>query len=51
VARRKINPSGVTEYLTTIISSALKWLDTDDLREQIWDVAAARLSERAGRAG
>ncbi|KUL82779.1 hypothetical protein ZTR_10888 [Talaromyces verruculosus] len=49
VVRRKINPSGVTEYLTTIISSSLKWLDSDDLREQIWDVAAARLSERAGR--
>ncbi|EED21420.1 glucose-inducible SAM-dependent methyltransferase Rrg1, putative [Talaromyces stipitatus ATCC 10500] len=49
VARRKINSSGVTEYLTTIVSSSLAWLDSDDLREQIWDVAAARLSERAGR--
>ncbi|KAL3708249.1 Protein-lysine N-methyltransferase rrg1 [Talaromyces marneffei ATCC 18224] len=49
VARRKIDPTGVTEYLTTIISSSLKWVESDDLREQIWDVAAARLSERAGR--
>lgn len=51
VTRRKVDPTGVTEYLITIISSTLRWLESDELREQIWDIAAARLSERAGRTG
>ncbi|GIJ83415.1 hypothetical protein Asppvi_002235 [Aspergillus pseudoviridinutans] len=49
VKSRTVEPSGVTRYLTSIISSPLSWLDTDELREAIWDTAAARLSERAGR--
>ncbi|GFG10002.1 uncharacterized protein YBR271W [Aspergillus udagawae] len=49
VKSRAVEPSGVTRYLTSIISSPLSWLDTDELREAIWDTAAARLSERAGR--
>lgn len=46
-----VQPEGVTRYLTSIISSSLSWLDTDELREAVWDGAAARLSERSGRAG
>ena len=46
-----VQPAGVTRYLTTIISSPLSWLDTDELREAVWDAAAARLSERSGRTG
>ncbi|KAJ5131510.1 uncharacterized protein N7515_007549 [Penicillium bovifimosum] len=44
-----VQPAGVTRYLTSIIASPLAWLDTDELREAIWDAAAARLSERSGR--
>ncbi|RPA86401.1 hypothetical protein BJ508DRAFT_368467 [Ascobolus immersus RN42] len=43
------DPKGLTKYLTTIISSPLKWLADDSEREQIWDLASARLSERCGR--
>ncbi|KAL2809330.1 VPS28 protein-domain-containing protein [Aspergillus granulosus] len=46
---RPVDPSGLTRYLTSIIASPLTWLDTDELREAIWDSAAARLSERSGR--
>lgn len=46
-----VQPAGVTRYLTSIISSPLSWLETDALRDAIWDTAAARLSERSGRAG
>lgn len=46
-----VQPAGVTRYLTSIISSSLSWLDTEELREAVWDAAAARLSERSGRAG
>ncbi|KOS39417.1 hypothetical protein ACN38_g9744 [Penicillium nordicum] len=44
-----VQPAGVTRYLTSIIASPLAWLDTEELREAIWDAAAARLSERSGR--
>ncbi|KAE8355359.1 VPS28-domain-containing protein [Aspergillus coremiiformis] len=44
-----VHPTGVTRYLTSVISSSLSWLDTDELREAVWDAAAARLSERSGR--
>lgn len=46
-----VQPAGVTRYLTSIIASSLAWLETDELREAIWDAAGARLSERSGRAG
>ncbi|CAG7955402.1 unnamed protein product [Penicillium salamii] len=45
-----VQPAGVTRYLTSIIASSLAWLETDELREAIWDAAGARLSERSGRA-
>ncbi|KAL4774658.1 VPS28 protein-domain-containing protein [Aspergillus nidulans var. acristatus] len=47
--RRTVESTGLTRYLTSIIASPLSWLDTDELREAIWDAAAARLSERSGR--
>ncbi|KAH8698643.1 putative glucose-inducible SAM-dependent methyltransferase Rrg1 [Talaromyces proteolyticus] len=53
VARDVVKPSfqsaEVSRYLTSIISSSLAWFDSDELREVVWDAAAARLSERAGR--
>lgn len=44
-----VRPEGVTRYLTSIISSPLSWLDTEELQEAVWDAASARLSERSGR--
>ncbi|KAL4909918.1 hypothetical protein BDW74DRAFT_165234 [Aspergillus multicolor] len=49
VKSRAVDPTGLTRYLTSIIASPLSWLDTDELREAIWDSASARLSERSGR--
>lgn len=46
-----VQPVGVSRYLTQIISSPLSWLETDELREAVWDTAGARLSERSGRTG
>ncbi|KAJ5167445.1 uncharacterized protein N7482_006226 [Penicillium canariense] len=45
-----VHPAGLTRYLTQIISSPLSWLETEELREAVWDAAGARLSERSGRA-
>ncbi|KAJ5682912.1 hypothetical protein N7462_006077 [Penicillium macrosclerotiorum] len=44
-----VQPAGVARYLTSIISSPLSWLETEELREAVWDAASARLSERSGR--
>lgn len=46
-----IDPKAVTQYLTSIISSPLSWLKSDEIREQVWEEASARLSERSGRTG
>lgn len=46
-----IHASGISQYLTSIIASALAWVDSDELREQIWEAASARLCERSGRSG
>ncbi|KJX99147.1 hypothetical protein TI39_contig372g00023 [Zymoseptoria brevis] len=46
---RKVNPEGVPGYLTKIISSRLAWIEDDDTKERIWEVASQRLTERAGR--
>lgn len=51
VKSRTVESTGLTRYLTSIVASPLSWLDTDELREAIWDAAAARLSERSGRTG
>lgn len=45
----QINPEGVTRYLTSIVSSDLRWIQDEEIKEQIWDQASARLSERSGR--
>jgi predicted nicotinamide N-methyase len=45
----QVNPEGVTRYLTSIVSSDLRWIDDDDAKEEIWNQASARMSERSGR--
>jgi predicted nicotinamide N-methyase len=45
----KVNPEGVTRYLTGIVSNPLKWIHDDDIKEKIWNQASSRLSERSGR--
>ncbi|KAL5342459.1 VPS28 protein-domain-containing protein [Aspergillus crustosus] len=49
VKNRAVELTGLARYITSIIASPLSWLDTDELREAIWDAASARLSERSGR--
>lgn len=48
---REIIPAGVARYLTSIVSSELSWVECPDMKENIWDSAGARLSERSGRMG
>ncbi|KAL9007565.1 MAG: hypothetical protein Q9173_007196 [Seirophora scorigena] len=36
-------------YLTSIIASPLAWIADDSVKEQIWEAASTRLSERSGR--
>ncbi|KAF1944657.1 hypothetical protein EJ02DRAFT_340559, partial [Clathrospora elynae] len=45
----QVNPEGVTRYLTSIVSSSLRWIEDEEAKERIWDQASARLSERSGR--
>lgn len=45
----QINPEGVTRYLTSIVGSGLGWIDDDEKKEEIWNQASLRLSERSGR--
>ncbi len=47
----EIGEDGVPKYLTGIISSPLLWIEDENLKEQIWEAAGARLSERSGRTG
>lgn len=47
--RKSIRNEGVPRYLTKIVSSPLAWIDDDDQKEQIWEAASQRLSERSGR--
>ncbi|KAF2017786.1 hypothetical protein BU24DRAFT_158843 [Aaosphaeria arxii CBS 175.79] len=44
-----INPEGVTRYLTSIVASSLKWIQDEQVKEEIWNQASLRLSERSGR--
>ncbi|EGD91903.1 hypothetical protein H112_00507 [Trichophyton rubrum D6] len=39
----------ICRYLTSIIGSSLAWIESDTLKEKIWDTASSRLCERAGR--
>lgn len=43
-----MDPSGVPRYLTSIVASSLSWLPEHE-REEIWEAASIRLSERSGR--
>ncbi|KAF9691883.1 hypothetical protein EKO04_010012 [Ascochyta lentis] len=45
----QVNPEGVTRYLTSIVSNPLKWIHDDEVKEDIWNQASVRLSERSGR--
>lgn len=38
-------------YLTSIIASPLAWIEDDEEKERVWEVASQRLSERSGRTG
>jgi predicted nicotinamide N-methyase len=49
--KRPIDEEGIPSYLTKIISSPLLWIESDDIREKIWEAASQRLSERSGRTG
>ncbi|KAL8732968.1 MAG: hypothetical protein Q9166_002366 [cf. Caloplaca sp. 2 TL-2023] len=40
---------GLPRYLTSIIASPLVGVEDESVREQIWEAASARLSERSGR--
>lgn len=41
----------VAAYLTQVVSNGLRWLENDEQRERIYDLASRRLSERSGRTG
>ncbi|KAF2493785.1 hypothetical protein BU16DRAFT_540342 [Lophium mytilinum] len=45
----QINPEGLTRYLTSIIGNDLGWIYDDNMKEDIWEEASLRLSERSGR--
>ncbi|KAJ4366405.1 Protein-lysine N-methyltransferase rrg1 [Neocucurbitaria cava] len=47
--RAQVSPEGVTRYLTSIVSSSLKWIEDEEAKEEIWNQASSRLSERSGR--
>lgn len=44
--RREVN-----QFLSSVVSSSLAWIDNDDQREELWTVASRRLAERCGRTG
>ena len=41
----------IVSFLSSIIKSSLVWIDGDDEREEIWNEASKRMSERCGRTG
>ena len=43
--------ANLPRYLTGIVASSLAWIKEEDAREQIWEAASCRLSERSGRSG
>ena len=45
-----MDESGLPRYLTAIVASSLDWIE-EDRREEIWEAASKRLSERSGRTG
>ncbi|KAK0618006.1 putative methyltransferase-domain-containing protein [Bombardia bombarda] len=40
----------ILSFLSFIIKSSLAWIEDDDRREELWEEASKRLSERCGRA-
>lgn len=46
---RQVNPEGLVNYLTQIVASALGWIDDENTKEKIWNLASVRLGERSGR--
>lgn len=50
IADPTVFESGVPRYLTTIISSSLSWIESNDQKDAVYAAAAARLAERSGRA-
>ncbi|KAI9714551.1 MAG: hypothetical protein M1812_006356 [Candelaria pacifica] len=46
---RQVEEVGIPQYLTTIVSSTLQWIEDDEMKEKIWELASARLSQRSGR--
>jgi predicted nicotinamide N-methyase len=49
VKKPQVAPEGVTNYLTSIIASQLRWIKDDEQKEVIWEAASLRLAERSGR--
>ncbi|OCT50099.1 Rapid response to glucose protein 1 [Cladophialophora carrionii] len=47
--RRRVAEQGAPGYLTSIVSSSLRWIEDEEAKELIWTAASARLSERSGR--
>lgn len=45
----QVDPEGVTRYLTSIVSNSLRWIQDEEIKEEIWTQASLRLSERSGR--
>lgn len=41
----------VVRYLSSVIKSPLAWIDDDEQREDIWELASRRITERSGRSG
>jgi len=44
-----VDPTGLPRYLTSIIASPLGWVQDDEDKELIWNLASRRLSEKSGR--
>ncbi|KAK9480279.1 putative methyltransferase-domain-containing protein [Lipomyces japonicus] len=42
-------PEGFVDWLTRLVGSGLYWIEDDDEREQVFDSASRRISERCGR--
>lgn len=51
MAEVAFNRQEIISFLSSIIKSGLPWLDSDEQREDIWEEASRRLSERCGRTG
>lgn len=50
-AASQLDEANLPRYLTSIIASSLAWIEEESVREEIWEAASSRLSERSGRTG